>query len=137
MTHRLWSDCLMLAFALAFSACGGGGGGGDGAEPGPQPEAVTNLRALHDAASTQFDAECIKCHADILEERSLDVRVPGAHPVMLPQVGGETDAVCVKCHESVDFDRGDSAANVRRNVDVQLCSACHTQGGGGYPFYVR
>jgi hypothetical protein len=137
MTLRLWTHCFALTFALAFAGCGGGGGGGDGGGPGPQPESVTNLRAVHNAASAQYDPECVKCHGDILEERSLDARVPGAHPVMLPQVGGETDAVCVKCHEAVDFDRGDSAGNVRRNVDVQVCTACHTQGGGGYPFYIR
>jgi hypothetical protein len=137
MTHRPWADCLWIAFAGALLGCGGGGGVVGGGGPAPQPVAVANVRALHDPASAQYDAECVKCHGDVLEEASLDARVPGAHPVMLPQVGGESDAVCVKCHESVDFDRGGSAANVRRNVDVQLCSACHTRGGGGYPFYVR
>ncbi len=133
-TLSLWS--MMLAGALAFSACGGGGGEGPGGPPPPEPEAVTNVRALHSSTSPQYDGECIKCHGDILEERSLDDRVPGAHPVMLGQVGGETDAVCVRCHLSVDFDSG-SAANVRRNVDVNTCAACHARGGAGYPFYIR
>jgi hypothetical protein len=137
MIHRLSIHCLVpAAFVLALGGCGGGGSSGGGG-PEPQPVAVKNVRAVHDSASPQYDPECVKCHGDVLEEQSLDARVPGVHPVMLPQVGGESDAVCVKCHESVDFDHGGSAANVRRNVDVQLCSACHTQGGGGYPFYVR
>lgn len=130
----LWS--VVLIGTLALSGCGGGGGGGGGGGPGPQPEAVSNVRALHSPASSQYDRDCIKCHGDILEEQSLDVRVPGIHPVMLPQVGGETDAVCVKCHVSVDFDAR-SAGNVRRNVDVNTCAVCHAKGGAGYPFYFQ
>lgn len=126
---------LILVAAVALVGCDDGGRSGGGG-PGQNPVPVRNLRAVHDPASSGYDRECVKCHGDILAERSLDDRVPGAHPVMLGQVGGESDAVCVKCHPRVDFD-GDSAGNLRRNVDVAVCSACHTQGGGGYPFYVR
>jgi len=127
---------VMALSALALSACGGGGGATSGGGPAPAPLAVRNVRAVHNPASAQYDRQCIKCHGDILEERSLDDRVPGAHPVMLPQVGGETDAVCVKCHVSVDFDSR-SAGNVRRNVDVDICAVCHPRGGAGHPFYFR
>jgi len=130
----LW--VLVMLSALALSACGGRDGGSSGGGPGPEPLAVSNVRALHNPASPQYDHQCVKCHGDILEESSLDTRVPGAHPVMLPQVGGDTDAVCVKCHVSVDFDAG-SAGNVRRNVDVNTCAACHASGGAGHPFYFR
>jgi hypothetical protein len=98
--------------------------------------AVTNARALHNPRSPQYDRDCIKCHADVLEERSLDPSVRGAHPVMLPWVGGETNGACATCHRSVDFDNG-SAANIRRNVDVEFCAACHSANGPGSPYYVR
>jgi hypothetical protein len=138
MARLTGSLSVVMAAGLALSACGGGGGGGAGGDSGPTPTPApaVNIRALHNPASSQYDRECIKCHGDILEEPSLDVGVPGAHPVMIPQVGGETDAVCVKCHVTVDFDTH-SAGNIRRQVDVNTCAACHATGGAGYPFYFR
>jgi hypothetical protein len=126
---------MTAAAAIALGACGDGGGGGGGG-PGPQPVPVANLRALHNPASARYDGECIKCHGDIPEEATLSTAVPGVHPMMLQQVGGETDTTCVRCHVTVDFDSV-SAGNVRRNVDVNICAACHATGGGGYPFYFR
>ncbi|MBI4518524.1 MAG: hypothetical protein HY699_22225 [Deltaproteobacteria bacterium] len=95
---------------------------------------VTNVRALHTSGSSQYDANCLKCHADVLTEQSLNPQIPGPHPAMLLWVGGATNAACTFCHKAVDFDRA-SAANVRRNVDVQTCAICHGPSGPGQQFY--
>jgi hypothetical protein len=143
----------ILGLAATFIGCNGGDGGGMVPAPTatalpptrtatpvpptrtftPTPEPVTNIRALHDSQSAQYDANCLKCHADVLQEHSLDPGIAGAHPSMFPFVGGPD---CLFCHRSVDFDN-QSAANVRRNVEVEICASCHGQGGLAAPFYVR
>jgi hypothetical protein len=90
---------------------------------------VTNVRALHRSSSAQYDLDCLKCHADIVNEQSLNPQIPGAHAAMLPMFGGAANTACTFCHKAVDFD-GQSAANVRRNVSIQLCANCHTAGPG-------
>jgi hypothetical protein len=143
----------VLSLAAALTGCNGNGDGGRVPTPTetavapvftatpvpptgtftPTPEPVTNIRALHDSQSAQYDANCLKCHADVLREHSLDPLIAGAHPSMFPFVGGPD---CLFCHRSVDFDN-QSAANVRRNVEVEICASCHGQGGMAAPFYVR
>jgi len=93
--------------------------------------AITNVRALHTKGSAQYDADCLKCHADVVTEQSLDPQIPGAHAAMLPTFGGAANAACTVCHKAVDFE-GQSAANVRRNVDVRGCVNCHSAGGLKY-----
>ncbi len=98
--------------------------------PTPPPTlGTTNVRALHTSSSLQYDPNCLKCHADVVTEQSLNPQIPGAHPAMLPMFGGAANTACTFCHKAMDFD-GRSAANARRNVDVRTCATCHTAGPG-------
>ena len=54
---------------------------------------------------------------------------------MLPKTPGEKDdQKCRWCHKTVDLDQK-SAGNLRRHVDVMLCSLCHGVFGVEKQFY--
>jgi mono/diheme cytochrome c family protein len=54
---------------------------------------------------------------------------------MLPKTPGEkNDQKCLWCHRTVDLDQK-SAGNLRRHVDVMLCSLCHGASGVEQQFY--
>ncbi|MFQ6057410.1 MAG: cytochrome c3 family protein [Anaerolineae bacterium] len=84
---------------------------------------VLNFEALHRQALTVPVEQCIACHGDRAEERSLSPDYPTPHRIHL------TDALlkfqCTSCHRSVDLREG-SAASLRRQVDVELCVKCHS-----------
>lgn len=149
---RSWKWGALLVFTSLLAACGGS----DARRPAPTPTAtvtvavptptvppvatltptrlptntpprVTNVRALHDPGSDQYNPDCVPCHAEVVEEHSLNPQIAGAHPAMFPFVGGQN---CDFCHWSVDFDNR-SAGNVRRNTDVELCALCHSETGAG------
>jgi len=85
-----------------------------------------NIIAIHDSSSDEYKKECGKCHKDILSEQSLESSVPAAHVAMFPFAAGKpgSDEQCRWCHRTVDLVQG-SAGNMRRGVDVILCSLCH------------
>ena len=94
-----------------------------------------NYVAIHDAEAPGYDANCVGCHFDKELETSLDEAIPGFHAAKLamPAIPGETlNAKCLYCHPNVDLFEG-SAGNLRRNVDVKVCSKCHA--GGAAKFY--
>ena len=94
-------------------ACSGGGGITD------------NLIALHDSNSPQYDKNCIDCHAEVLNEESLDPETPTAHVSMLLKTPGKKDNDrCAYCHRNVDLLQK-STGNLRRHVDANLCAMCH------------
>jgi hypothetical protein len=101
-----------------------------------------NLMAVHNPESPSYDPACLACHSDKLTENSLSASVAGFHQLKLgvtgagvPIIPGATpDAKCVFCHKRVDLSPNRSGANIRRNVDVQLCAACHS--AGSYDFYL-
>jgi cytochrome c5 len=87
--------------------------------------ASENIFAQHDRTSPQYNKNCTACHAEILTEQSLDPSIRSAHVVKLSITPGEdNDIKCAWCHRSVDLVQG-SAGNLRRQVDVALCSLCH------------
>lgn len=93
--------------------------------PSPSPLGDVNLVALHDRNSRQYDDNCLDCHAGVTTATSLAPDIEAAHPVMLSSTPGEdTEEKCVFCHRSVDLMQF-SAGNLRRQVDVTLCSVCH------------
>lgn len=88
-----------------------------------------NVIALHDRSSPQFVKECTSCHTEILTQQSLDPFVSTAHVVMHQVVPGEEDDdKCVFCHLTVNIVQK-LAGNLRRHVDVELCTFCHGPSG--------
>ena len=93
--------------------------------PDSSPLGGINVVAVHDRSSQQYDDNCLDCHAGVTTATSLAPGIEAAHPVMLSSTPGEdTEEKCVFCHRSVDLMQF-SAGNLRRQVDVNLCSVCH------------
>ena len=82
---------------------------------------------------------------DILSQTSKDASIAMAHVVMLPFITGASDkskfplkansAQCRVCHRGVDTTSHESAGNLRRNVDVELCVSCHGPSSSNSAFY--
>lgn len=96
-----------------------------------------SFTALHDWNSSQYEDECLACHSEILSRQSLDPGIHPAHLTMLPFVPGEDEEdTCVFCHRGVDLVQGtqrieQSTGNIRRHVDVAVCTLCHAPGRAG------
>jgi len=103
-----------------------------------------NLAALHDVNSPRYDSKCLKCHAAIVTGATLDAQIKTAHQVMFPPLAlfgydgqiGVRNRDCVICHPTVDFMPGGLAANIRRQVHINMCIACHHPSGTP-PLYQR
>jgi len=113
-------------------------GDGDGFDP------RKNIVAIHDSSSKQYKKTCNECHAEIHSRQSLDPSIPAAHPGMFPYAAGRPgdDKQCRWCHRTVDLTLAQqfsdkSKGNLRRHVDVTLCTLCHGpyRGGPGQQFY--
>ena len=83
---------------------------------------VVNLESYH-LEMPATDAECASCHSEVLEEVSLSPDVSPPHPIHQEKA----KLTCTFCHKSVDLVQ-ESAASLRRNVDVGICATCHTAG---------
>ena len=95
-----------------------------------------NYVEIHDPTSSDYDEKCLSCHEEKLDEGSLDPLVVSFHPLKLASVvipGATSNDKCVYCHTEVDFSGNRSAGNLRRQVDVNTCTPCHT--GGSNPYY--
>lgn len=92
-----------------------------------------------------FTTHCTDCHADVLDEPTLDpsIRELTAHGTMLPWAPGKVgnDDQCVWCHRSVNLAHGlpvphDALqGSFRKHVDPTLCTLCHGPDGSGRQFY--
>lgn len=106
----------------------------------PVDMAGQNLAAVHNPASKGYNAACLACHLDKLDEASLSATVPGFHKRKMglstggtPIIPGATpDQKCVFCHKTTDMSPDRSGANLRRQVDVALCAGCHAAGTFDY-----
>ncbi len=102
---------------------------------------TTNLIASHDSSSRQYNRNCTSCHSSLLTEKSLDSSIRNVHVTMLPFVPGkDNNTRCRWCHRTVDLTQGTqrvekSSGNLRRRVDVTLCTLCHSPSGPGPQFY--
>ena len=103
-----------------------------------------NIIAIHDSNSKQYNKKCGDCHDEIHSRQSLNPSIPAAHPGMAPFAAGKPgdDRQCRWCHRTVDLTQGTQAlekskGNLRRHVDVALCTLCHGpyRGGPGQQFY--
>lgn len=99
----------------------------------PRIDPSINLVVLHDAATAgdagYVDENCIACHGQRAEERSLDQERPAFHALALAQVLPLGRGGCTYCHRTVDL-AASSGATLGKQVDVkEVCLACHP----GYP----
>lgn len=91
-----------------------------------------NIIAIHDSSSDKYKEKCSECHAAILTEQSLDPSIANVHVAMFDFAAGKPghDKQCRWCHTTVDLTQGTqwkekSTGNLRRHVDVTLCTLCH------------
>jgi hypothetical protein len=100
----------------------------------PLRTSAPDLVAIHDAGSPSFNKKCLACHQDVMKQETLDKRIKNAHAAMVPFAPGydykrgPTNEVCISCHAKTDVLQH-SAAQLRRNVSVSLCAACHNKAG--------
>jgi hypothetical protein len=102
-----------------------------------------NIIAQHDVDSEQYEGACSDCHAEIHSRTSLDSTILPAHRGMFPFAPGRpgSDEQCVSCHRTVDLVqgtqiKGNSLGNLRRHVDVRVCTLCHgPYRGPGQQYY--
>lgn len=106
-----------------------------------QAAAPANLNAIHDPMSRNYDSDCLKCHAAILQEGTSDPRVLSFHQAMLPYTPGYSSRKgpqsknCTTCHQdAIDFTQ-ESGSSLRRSVSVESCIYCHGRSGPGPTFY--
>jgi len=105
------------------------------------PASSQNFAATHDPNDPSYNSACLSCHADKLTEVTLSA-TPAFHPRKMgataggaPIIPGATPSEkCVFCHKAVDMSPNRAAGNLRRNVDVAICTGCHTS--GGFDFYL-
>lgn len=88
-----------------------------------------NLVELHKNAATMTKKECLACHAAVLKEASLDKKFKTLHRVHFDSKKN-TPKKCADCHQSIDLRNG-SGAELRKQVDPQICSGCHSGGVKG------
>ena len=102
---------------------------------------IRNLIASHDSSSLQYNKNCTSCHADILAQKSLNPSILNAHASMLPYTPGkENNKKCIWCHRTVDLVQGttrveNSKSNLRKGVNMTLCTLCHGTSGPGTQFF--
>lgn len=90
---------------------------------------TVNYIALHDSSTDQYNTNCLVCHSDIAEGESLNANYPEIHVKMLDYASGDDiQEKCIVCHSNTDLLQH-SAANIRRNVDVEKCAVCHGKKG--------
>jgi hypothetical protein len=102
-----------------------------------------NVIAMHDVDSDQYKKECKKCHSGVHSRTSLDPSILPAHRGMFPFAAGKpgSDKQCRWCHRTVNLVQGTqikekSLGNLRRHVDVRLCTLCHgPDRGPGEQYY--
>jgi len=123
--RKMWIGLLVgffLIWAFNFSM---------NSRPSDAEESTKNLIASHNSSSPQYNKNCTSCHANILTETSLNPSIPNVHVAMLPHAPGEeNNDKCIWCHSTVDLVQGtsrveNSEGNLRRGVDVTLCTLCH------------
>ena len=103
---------------------------------------AANILAIHDRSSSDYDGNCLECHAGVLEEGSQDPRILSFHQAMIPYMPGYNPAhgpsneTCTQCHDQVDL-LLDSSGGLRVRVNPELCALCHGPAGPGPVYYQR
>jgi len=124
---------LIALGALMVLLAGSAAATGPGTSIGPPQPNGPDLTAMHNGKAFAKN-NCLGCHADVMKQATLDKNIKAAHAAMVPFAPGydakkgATNQVCVSCHEKVDL-MDHSAAQIRRNVSVDMCAACHGNSG--------
>lgn len=102
----------------------------------------TNIIAAHNPGSSEYNRNCLNCHAGVTNTPSLDPAVPSAHIAMLAFTPGKNNERCIWCHRDVSATliraaarAGNFQTDIRKSVDTQLCGICHGPQGPGKQFY--
>ncbi|MFQ6120202.1 MAG: cytochrome c3 family protein [Methanosarcinales archaeon] len=82
-----------------------------------------NMIDLHSDLTNITDYQCLSCHSEIPQETTLNASYKAPHPTHLES--NYLNFKCNDCHKSVDLIE-QSAGNLRRNVDVDICATCHS-----------
>lgn len=107
--------------------CEGAGGDGEGEPALPGKTISFDLIGVHDPASDSYNANCIGCHGDRLDEVALDGVTPAAHATMAGLFGGGNDR-CIACHsESGPNFLTSSSGGIRKQAGLEAvgCAGCH------------
>jgi hypothetical protein len=91
--------------------------------------AEKNLVEVHKKTGKMSNKECLSCHGNIKKDVSSNKKFKTFHRVHL-ESKLQTPKNCSECHQSVDLREG-SAAELRKQVDPQLCAGCHSGGVKG------
>jgi len=108
-----------------------------------------NCLTCHSKPTDVSDANYLSLNkyyvSDILSDTSRDATIAMAHVKMLPYITGAVaisvfplkanSAQCRFCHQGVDTTHNQSAGNIRRDVNVELCVSCHGPSSTGSVFY--
>lgn len=89
---------------------------GNYTQPAPQTRPIT-------------DAQCTKCHEDVLSVQSFNNHFHELLPKW--QELSPNAATCVSCHESHVTDGSSDVAFLNESRTTQVCQACHTFAGEG------
>lgn len=82
-----------------------------------------NYISLHDSSSPDYNPNCIGCHGKMTSETTLDPKIESTHTLHL--TSKLLNFECTTCHQSTDWIEK-SAASLRKQVDVELCTSCHS-----------
>lgn len=88
-----------------------------------------DLIELHSDLTQVATADCVGCHGDKSQEKSLDPNIATPHAIHIPML-----VDCNYCHKSADLLQG-SAANLMKQVSPQVCAGCHGPGGSAPQFF--
>lgn len=97
--------------------------------PAPTSKTMGDLIAFHQDLTKIASAQCISCHGNKAEEKSLNPDIKTPHAIHIPML-----KECNTCHKKADLLEG-SAATLRKQVDPQVCNSCHGPNGTGPQLY--
>lgn len=107
----LWltiASVVVAAFSLAVAAA-----------PVSADQPSNELIELHKDLTKVATEQCINCHGNKADEKSLQADIKTPHAIHIPLFKS-----CSLCHKSADLLQG-SAGALRRQVDPQTCFGCH------------
>ena len=113
---------------------------------------AVNYIALHDSSSSQYNGNCLSCHANVMTDKPLVISAPVINPLLnqtprtlavhgttLKYKPGYGNNQCIFCHRSVNVVEGPPMpqdpikGSIRKHVDPTLCTLCHGPKVGGQP----
>lgn len=97
--------------------------------PTPTPKTMGDLIAFHQDLTKVTSDQCVSCHGNKADEKSLNPDIKTPHAIHIPIL-----KECNTCHKKADL-LEESAATLRKQVDPQVCYSCHGPSGPGPQIY--